>query len=485
MRSLMRPLTRISLLVPLLLLVFGLLLQVAGRARADEHVPGAVRLSEDGGLGGEVVIIPIDGTIDMGLAPFVRRAVKEHPNASAIVLDVDTFGGRVDAAVQIRDALLEAGPPVIAFVDRRAISAGALITYSADQIFFAPGSSMGAATPITIENGEAESVDEKMTSYMRAEMRATAEANGRRGDIAESMVDRTLAVDDIIGEGKLLTVTTEEAVRIGLADGTAATLQELLEQVGLDRADRVRLETSWAEDLARIFTDPTVSGLLMSVGMLGLLMELYTPGFGITGAIGITCLALFFGGHMLADLAGWEETLILVGGLALLAVEIFVIPGFGIVGVLGITLIIVALSLSMVGMPLEVSWDLGLLGSAFERVMISLAGTIVGMALLIRFVPARMLPNWLILRTKLSSGLTPPSGPEANAVRSNPDQAALVGKEGEALTDLRPAGKARIGAHVVDVVSLHEYITRGTPVRVVEVEGIRVVVGRLEEQLEP
>ena len=460
------------------MLMLGLLLQILGQARADTPLAPLSLLSEDGGLGREVIVLPIEGTVDMGQAAFVRRVVRDNPNAAAIVLKIDTFGGRVDAAVQIRDALLDAKPPVIAYIDRRAISAGALITYAADHIVFAPGSSMGAATPITIEDGEAEAVDEKMTSYMRAEMRATAEANGRRGDIAEAMVDRTLAVEGVIEEGKLLTVTTDDAVRIGLADGTADTLQDLLETVGLERAERVQVITSWAEKLARILTDPTVSGLLMSIGMFGLIIELYTPGFGVTGAIGLTCLALFFGGHMVAELAGWEETLMMLAGLTLLGIEIFIIPGFGIVGILGIGLIIGALSLSLVGMPLAVSWDLGLLGDALGRVTVSLALTIVAVALFMRFFPARLLPDWLVLRAKL------PVGASTVAETRTTTHDGLVGQTGEALTDLRPSGKARIGAQVLDVLSLHEYILRGAAVRVIEVEGTRIVVCRADEPIQ-
>lgn len=461
------------MLVALCCLWGGFALQLA--PGATPRVAGVQKIAEDDGVGRKVVIVPIEGTIDLGLPAFLRRVIAEHPDAAAIVLDIDTFGGRVDAAVQIRDALLAAKPPVVAWVDQRAISAGALITYAADQILFAPGSTMGAATPVTLGEGEIEAADEKVTSYMRAEMRTTAEANGRRPDIAEAMVDRTLGVEGIVQPGKLLTLTTEDAVRVGLADGTAGSLAEVLDQLGLPKAERVVSDTTWAEDLARIFTDPTVASLLMSLGMLGLLVELYTPGFGIAGVVGVTCLALFFGGHMLADLAGWEELLLLSGGLALLAAEIFFIPGFGVAGVAGIVLVVVALSLSLVGLPIDVSWSLGYLGDAVGRVILSLAGTILGLGLVARFFPARALPGWLVLRERLSSGLPVPA---VDVVRSNPGQEHLLGKRGEALTDLRLSGKARIEGHLVDVVSLHEYLEAGTPIEVVEVEGARVVVTR-------
>lgn len=444
---------------------------------ASPPLPTIEAIGREGGAGGTVVVIPIEGTIDLGLAPFVKRAIAEHPDALALVLEINTFGGRVDAAVQIRDALLEAPMPVVAYVNHRAISAGALIAYAANTIVFAPGGTMGAATPIELQGGEAEAVDEKMVSYMRAEMRATAEARGRRSDVAEAMVDKSLEVEGISEAGKLLTLTSDEAVELGLAAGQSESVGALITTLGLHRADRADMVSTWSENLARMLTDPTVSGLLMSLGMLGLLIELYTPGFSFAGAAGVLCLGLFFGGHMLADLAGWEEVLVLLLGLGLLGVEIFVTPGFGVVGITGIALVAVALAMSLVGVPLGVSWDLGLLGSAFQRVLVSLALTALGLLAVATLLPSRALPRWLVLSARLESGVKQDDDP---ASRANPDQGGLLGKEGEAITDLRPAGKARIDGALVDVVSQHAYIVRGTAVRVVEVEGVRVVVAARE-----
>jgi membrane-bound serine protease (ClpP class) len=445
---------------------------------ADEapKTRGLPKLSETGGAGQEVIIIPITGTIDLGLAPFVARVLEEHPDAAAVILDVDTFGGRVDAAVKIRDAVLDADVPTIAYVHPRAISAGALISYACDHLVFASGGSMGAATPITIgADGGAESVDEKMTSYMRAEMRSTAEANDRDGDLAEAMVDRTIVIDGVVDDTKLLTATTETAVRIGLADSVQDSLGEVLTELGLEKAERITSEASWAEEISRILTDPTVSGLLMSIGMLGLMIELYSPGFGLPGAVGLSCLGAFFGGHLIADLAGAEELVLLVMGLVALGVEVFVIPGFGIVGVIGIGFIVAALSLSMVGMPLDVSWQLGFLTDAIRNVLVSIAGAIVAMALLIKFLPTRALPNWLILRTQL--GDKPPQPPPTGAdFQSAPDRSDLVGVQGVAETDLRLSGKGRLQGRIVDVVSEHEYIKKGAAIVVIAVEGVRVVV---------
>ncbi len=502
-----RPFTRLSAL----LLLLGLLMQL-GRVALAEDAPDAPRpvsaaaapeapvrdladipesarpdrqpalpdLHPDGAAG-RVVIVPIDGTIDLGIAPFVRRVIEENGDADAIILDVNTFGGRVDAAVQIRDAVLASKAPTIAWVHPRAISAGALISYAADTLVFASGGSMGAATPINVEGGQAEAVDEKFTSYMRTEMRTTAEARGRNGLVAEAMVDRNLVVTDVVPEGRLLTASTALAVQIGLADGTADDLDSLLAQLGLATATVERAEASWAEDLARILTDPTLSGLLMSLGFLGIMVELYTPGVGLPGALGLLCLVTFFAGHMVANLAGWEEVLLLVVGVAMIAVEIFVIPGFGVVGVAGLVCVAAALALSLTGMPVEASWDLGFLGDALRRVLLSMAATIVGLVVLARFLPVRVLPDWLVLRTELGKGEAAAEAGEPD-FHSTPDLSALLGRSGLSTTVLRPSGKARIDGQLVDVVSSGDWIAAGTAVSVVEVEGVRVVVEALARE---
>ena len=427
-----------------------------------------------------VVVLPIQGDIDLGLSPFVERVLEEAAGATLVVLDVDTFGGRVDAAVQIRDALLATDTPTLAYVNRRAISAGALISLAADHIVFAPGGSMGAATPIQIQGGEATAVDEKMTSYMRSEMRASAEATGRDPSLAEAMVDASVAVEGIIGSDKLLTATTEEALAMGLADAQFPTLDALLDGIGLGRAKRETATTNWAEMLARFLTNPAVAGILMSLGMLGLFVELKSPGVGFPGAVGVLCLAAFFGGHLVTDLAGWEEIMIFTLGVGLLIVELFVIPGFGVAGVLGLVLISVGLVAAMFDMPVGVAWSTGRITDLLGKVMISFTGAFIGLALIAKYLPKSRFTGGLILRTAVGDSekatadvMTDTSYKSAPATLND-----LVGCVGVAETDLRMSGKGRLGGRLIDVVSESEYIDKGTPIRVLEVEGIRVVVVR-------
>lgn len=454
----------------------------APRNHTPRVSPPLPELGDDDGAGQTVAIIEIHGDIERGLSPFVQRAITlaESENARAIILNVDTFGGRVDAATVIRDAVLATQIPVVAYINRRAISAGALISYAADHIVFAPGGSMGAATPIQMQGGKAEAVGEKMVSYMRSEMRSTAEANGRNGDVAEAMVDRDIEVVGVSEPGKLLTLTADQAVKIGLATTTAGTLEGVLARLKLGKARRLTPKTNWAERVARFLTSPAVSGLLMSLGMLGLLVELYSPGFGFAGGLGMLCLLMFFGGHMIVDLAGWEEVLIFGLGVVMLGVEVFVIPGFGVVGALGIAAIVASLVMSLLGTSVGDAWQMGIFGNALGTVLLALTGAVLALFVLARFLPATRFGKFLVLETQLAStGST--TNDDGAEFRSNPASwRDYVNKTGVAQTDLRLAGKAMIDDELVDVVSQHEYIKRGTPIRVKAVEGVRIVVVRAQ-----
>lgn len=439
-------------------------------------------LDHNGGRGLRVIVIPIEGTIDLGLAPLVRRGLESAQGAAAVILDVDTFGGRVDAAVIIRDAILDSKVPVVAFINRRAISAGALISLAADQIIVTSGATMGAATPIQVEGGTAKPVGEKMVSYMRSEMRSTAEAKGRRGDLAEAMVDAELEVKDVSPKGKLLTLTTEVALATGMANGQVETQVELLKLLGLEHAEVVRIEANWAETLARFVTDPVVSGLLMSLGFLALMVELYSPGFGVGGTIGVVLLGAFFGGHMIVELAGWEEVLLFAAGLIALGAEVFVIPGFGVAGALGIVLVVSSLVLALTGHPVSTAWNVGAIGGAFGQVMLALVGGVIGMIFVARKLPESTFGRWMVLDTTLGRSKKPTGDGDDEFVAQPTSWDRYVGKTGIAASDLRPAGKATIENDLVDVVSRGDYIDKGTRIRIVEVEGVRIVAVRDQEE---
>jgi membrane-bound serine protease (ClpP class) len=415
-----------------------------------------------------VYVAPVEGIIDLGLAPFVRRVLDEaaEQRAAAVVLEINTFGGRVDAAVLIRDALLRAKVPTVAFVNKRAISAGALISLAAETIAMADGGTIGAATPVQVgaPGGGTQAVDEKTVSYMRKEFRSTAEHRKRPPLVAEAMVDADVAIPGLVDKGKLLTLTTTEALAHKVADVRADSLEAVLAHLKLGNAEIRRVSENWAEQLVRFLTHPILSSLLMTVGMLGIIIELRTPGFGVPGALGITSLGLFFWGHWLVRLAGWEEILLVAVGLLLLAVELFVIPGFGITGILGILAILAGLVLSLLGAGATATSVV----SAAARVAVSLLIAVVAAVALLRVLPRLPFGRQLILDTGLTALTGWASPPESDR--------RWLGKGGTTVSPLRPAGIADLDGERVDVVSQGEWIDAGSPIEVIRVEGNRIVV---------
>jgi membrane-bound serine protease (ClpP class) len=418
-----------------------------------------------------VYVAPVHGMIDMGVAPFIQRVLDQATadGAAAVVLDINTLGGRLDAAIAIRDALLDSKVQVVAFINRRAISAGALIALAAHRIAITDGGTIGAATPVQIgQPGEqATPVAEKTVSYVRKEFRATADSRKRPATVAEAMVDADLEIPGLIDKGKLLTLTTEEALAQGIADFRANDLTALLAAIDMDGAEIRHARVNWAERLVRLLTHPVVSSLLLSVAMIGILVELRTPGFGIPGIVGLTSLVLFLGGHWLVELAGWEELLLVGVGLVLLALEIFVIPGFGIAGVTGIAALLAGLTLSLLGAgstPMIIARSVG-------RVTLSMAAAAIASLVLMRFLPRLPGGSRLVLETGLGADEGFASPPESDR--------QWLGKTGRTQSALRPAGIATIEGERVDVISDGEMIEPGTEVIVTRVDGNRVVVRRL------
>jgi membrane-bound serine protease (ClpP class) len=418
----------------------------------------------------------IRGMIDLGLVPYVDRVLAEAASAgaAAVILHIDTFGGRVDAAVQIRDSLLRSPLRTVAFVDKRAISAGALISLAATTIVMAEGGTIGAATPVMggAPGAAAQPASEKTVSYMRKEFRATAEFRGRPPLLAEAMVDADVEIPKVIAKGKLLTLTTAEALKHKVADLRAADLPALLAALNLAGADVREAGERWAETLVRFLTHPVLSSLLMTVGILGIVIEMRTPGFGLPGTMGIASLGLFFWGHYLARLAGWEVLLLLAVGLVLLGLELFVIPGFGVAGVLGIGSLMGSVTLALVGGGATAQ---AILWAAFRVLGSTLAAIALGLVAF-RFLPRVPGGRGLILETAMATREGFASPPEADR--------QWLGKRGVAASTLRPAGLARMHGARVDVVTDGEYVESGDPIEVIRVDGNRIVVRRVPDAAE-
>ena len=373
----------------------------------------------------------------------------------------------MDAAEIISDALTDSEVPVYSLINRRAYSAGALIALSTSRIYMRPASVMGAATPV---DGTGTKAPEKIVSAMRSQMRALAEANGLEPEVAAAMVDEDIEIDGVVESGKLLTLTTEEATEIGYAE-EIEDLEALLVELGHEGATVVTPELNWAERLVRFFSSSVVSPFLLSLGFLGLLVEIRTPAFGLAGTMGLISLGLFFGSNMIVGLAGLEDVLIVGAGLALLGIEAFVVPGFGIFGVAGIVAILTGLYMSLLG-NIPTTPDFTRAGWVLIWAMLLLIGSAWA---LIRTLPrsSRLTESGIFLLAKTASAI----GYESAEVRSD-----LVGKHGTAITDLRPAGTALVGDERIDVVSESEWISAGTPVKVLSAEGYRHIVRSISEQ---
>jgi membrane-bound serine protease (ClpP class) len=410
---------------------------------------------------GEVYRVPVEGVIEMGVAPFIERAIREaeQNRAVAVILDIDTPGGRVDAAQRIGNAVRDTDIPVYAYVNRHAISAGAMISLATQRIYMRPGSLIGASTPVT---GEGETASEKMVSVMRAEFRTLAQERGLDPEIAASMVDPDIEVEGVIERGKLLTLSTSEAVELGFAE-EVADWDALLAAVGADGRPTVTMQLNWAERVVRFITHPLVAPFLLSIGFLGLLIEIKTPSFGIAGAIGLGSLGLFFGGHMIIGLAGWEVLILLAAGVVLLIVEAVILPGFGVAGILGALAVLAAVFMSMIG-RFPTTGDL----------MVA-ANVIAASMLLVAFIGWQLLKRLPRDRRTRRIFLTQTTARDQGYVSSTA-RGELVGTEGTALTDLRPAGTGRFGDENIDVVSDGPWINRGAPIRILRSEGYRHVV---------
>jgi membrane-bound serine protease (ClpP class) len=307
-------------------------------------------------------------------------------------------------------------------------------------------------------------VEEKTVSYLRKEFSATAEARGRPARLAEAMVDADVEIPGVIDKGKLLTLTTDEALAQGLIDGEVADREDLLRALGLEGAEVRDAEESWAETLVRFLTNPVFSSMLITVGLLGVITEIRTPGFGLPGAIGLTSLGLFFWGHWLVELAGYEELLLFALGVLLLAVEVFVTPGFGIIGGFGVLSLLAGLALSLLGPGSSAEATL----SVITRVLSALLVAAIAAVALLRFLPRTPFGRKLVL----DMGMTAEQG----YVSPPSEDRELLGRPGLASSPLHPSGLALIDGRRIDVISEGDYIDAGEPIVVTRVDGNRIVV---------
>ncbi|PTX93591.1 hypothetical protein DB345_18510 [Spartobacteria bacterium LR76] len=432
---------------------------------------------------GSIVVLPIEGEVSEAQFYFMRRILKEAEaaKAAAFIINMDTYGGSLGAAVKMQDALMKSPLPTITYVNPNAGSAGALIALSTRRVFMAPVSAIGAAAPV-MGGGEdlQETMNAKVVSYFSGYFRSAAERNGYNPELAEAFINKDKEVkigDQIINPaGKLLTLSAQEAVKEYngkplLASGIADSLDDLATKAGLNPQQIVKIEPSGFETVARWIT--MLAPFLMMAGILAAYIEFKSPGFGVPGVIAAICFLLFFFGHYIAGLTGFEVAAFFFLGVILIVVELLFFPGIAILAALGLLLMLGSLFFAMVdyypSQPLDLDWEL--VARPLANLGIALVLTVVGMVLLAKYFPHLPFFRRVILGPAVSSG---PALPVDAVVRA---PVLGVGTVGKARTILRPAGKAEIEGLLVDVVTDGEFIDPGASIRVLRVEGEKVVVG--------
>lgn len=411
--------------------------------------------AESDGEGQLVYIVPIEKEVERGLEAFLERSTTEAKEAGAnhIIFEIDTPGGRVDSANKIGSLLQSLEIPTTAYIVNEALSAGSYIALNSDYIYMNPNATMGASGVITADGNAA---DKKAQSAWIAAMKSAAESKGRDPLYAMAMADPDIDLPEYgAPKGEFLTLTPSEAVEVEYAEDIVQNRVELLHELNLSNATIVETETTFAEEVARFVTHPVVIPILLSIASLGLVLELYSPGFGLPGILGLISLLLFFYGHVIAGLAGMEAIILFVLGIVLIILEFFV-PG-GILGLLGAAAIIGSLFIA--------GYDLAHMSLS---VAIAFIVAIVAGIILFKWIGTeRGILKKLILRDRTTSDL---------GYVSNVERKDLIGKKGITLTPLRPSGTILMADERLDVVSDGAFIEKDKQVQVIHVEGMKIVV---------
>ncbi|MDD3931413.1 MAG: NfeD family protein [Eubacteriales bacterium] len=405
---------------------------------------------------GDVYVIAVDGEITPAMASFLIRQIDDanEADASGILLEISTLGGRVDSALAMRDRMFSSQVPVAVLINDRAISAGALISIASETILMTPGSHMGAAKP--------QPDDPKTVAFVSGEFRTTAEKNGRDPQIAVAMVDESVAIDGLVAEGEILDLTASQALDTGYADALIADRTEALAFLGWDSASVVERTMDFRFRIAQFLTSYEVASLLLSLGMIALIAEFYTQGFGFAGIFGILCFVLYFSSGFIAGYTDFWAAVIFLIGLILMIIEV-IVPGFGVFGITGLIAMAVGIVLSA-PTPQQGIFSL----------MIALLVATLSIPLFLKiFGKSR-----LVQRLVLSHSETVNAGYVHTAPRLK--DLYVVGQTGVALTPMRPAGSIQIDHQRIDAITQGEFIASGTPVKVVATSGSKVIVEAID-----
>lgn len=418
-----------------------------------------------------VYMLRLDDEIGSTTWRYTREALSEarEKGADLLVVHLNTYGGSVEHADSIRSALLRYPGPVVGFVDNNAASAGALIALACDSVYMHPGSSMGAATVVNGQDGQA--MPDKYQSYMRGMMRSTAEHHGRVDGrwrrnplIAEAMVDTRVVVPGLVDSTRVLTFTPDEAVRWGYADGKADDLNAVLSQLNIREYRLEEYHPTWLDNLIGFFTNPAVQAVLIMIIVGGIYMELHTPGLGFPAAASVIAAELYFLPMYLTGIASPWIVLLFLAGVVLLVLEVFVIPGFGVAGISGICCIAVSLVFAMLE---NFSFKLSDGGSMWDFSQLWRALGVFTLGLVMAIGPIAYLmssrgPKWFKRRSMLEKSQLVEDG----YIGVDMSVGSYIGRKAVTVTDMRPVGKIEIDGETFDAVSDSGFLPKGTEVEV-------------------
>lgn len=449
--------------------LFILIMVVSGWSVAQEN-----DTTSTNGDRTKVFVFDIRASIDARTNRLSELALEESININAdyVIIDMNTFGGALQDADEMRTRILDFEKPIYVFINNNAASAGALISIATDSIYMTPGASIGAATVVGPDGAAA---PDKYQSYMRSIMRSTAEAQGRDPRIAEAMVDESLEVDTISPAGQVITFSTFEAIRYGYCEAAVESIDGLLERAGIDDYELIRFELDPSEKIIAFFINPVVSGILILIILGGIYFELQTPGIGFPILASLIALVLYLTPYYLNGLAANWEILAFFAGIGLLALELFVIPGFGIAGVGGLVLTIGSLILVMLNndffdfqfVPIE---------EVYVAISSTLAGLLGGVIMMI-FGGVRLVNTKFFKSVALEDVQDRLQGYTANFRTET-----LMGKKGTTYTVLRPSGKILIEGEIYDAYTRGEYIDKSSEVVVIDESGTSLKVKKAEPE---
>lgn len=399
-----------------------------------------------------VYVIPIKGEINSATFSYLRDVLVDidKSNTEAIIFEIDTYGGLIDQASNIKDLIVALDVPTISFVNNKAESAGVLITIASEKVVMATSSTIGSAE--TIPNTE------KILSTWRSFLRDTAQLRGRNTDIIQAMADSDIEVEGINSQGKLINLTSKEALEYGIADLVSNDYDEMLAHFGIANANVVKVEEGLQVKLSKLISKPYISSLLLTLGMVGLVIELLTPGFGIGGTISIIGFGLFFGGNILAGNSNWTSLALFATGLLLLVIE-GVVPGFGLPGISGILFVIAGTVLAM-----------GSLSSAIASISIAIIITTLVTIVLLKLGFRSKLLDRVILKAEHN---------DERGYLSVDSSHMYLNKIGMSITELRPSGFIEIDGKRLDALSDGSFIPKNVQIEVFRVEGSKIFVRRV------